>query len=87
MEIVLAAVQLFTESEPELIRSKILSAISSDLAIQTDGKIVAAGYSLAAPDNWRTADFAVVRYNPDGSLDTSFGGTGTILIPVSYSRY
>ena len=58
---------------------------ASELAIQTDGKIVVAGYSLAAPDNWRTADFAVVRYNPDGSLDTSFGGTGKILIPDSDS--
>ena len=58
---------------------------ASDLAIQTDGKIVAAGYGLAAPDDWRTADFALVRYNPDGSLDTSFGGTGKLLIPASDS--
>src|SRR5439155_1459581 len=54
---------------------------ASDLAIQTDGKIVVAGDSLAAAGNWRTADFAIVRYNPDGSLDTSFGGTGKIIIP------
>ena len=27
-------------------------------------------------------DFAVVRYNPDGSLDTSFGGTGIVGTPV-----
>src|SRR3989442_1603022 len=63
---------------------------ASDLAIQADGKIVVAGDSLAAADNWRTADFAIVRYNPDGSLDTSFGGTGKILIPdsdsVDYAR-
>jgi len=58
---------------------------ASDLAIQIDGKIVVAGYSLAAADNWRTADFAIVRYNPDGSLDPSFGGTGKILIPDSDS--
>jgi uncharacterized delta-60 repeat protein len=61
---------------------------ASDLAIQTDGKIVAAGYSLAAPDNWTSADFALVRYNADGSFDTSFGGTGKIVIPDSdYSDY
>ena len=60
---------------------------ASDLAIQPDGKIVAAGYSLAAHDNWRSADFAVVRYNPGGSLDTSFGGTGKILIPDSELDY
>jgi uncharacterized delta-60 repeat protein len=56
-----------------------------DLAIQTDGKIVVVGDSLAAAGNWKTADFAIVRYNPDGSLDTSFGGTGKILIPDSDS--
>ena len=27
-------------------------------------------------------DFTVVRYNPDGSLDTSFGGTGIVRTPV-----
>ena len=63
---------------------------AADLAIQTDGKIVVAGDSLAAAGNWRTADFAILRYNPDGSLDTSFGGTGKILIPdsdsVDYAR-
>ena len=63
---------------------------ASDLAIQTDGKIVVAGGSLAAAGNWKTTDCAIVRYNPDGSLDTSFGGTGKILIPdsdsVDYAR-
>lgn len=46
------------------------------LAIQPDGKIVAGGHS--------GGDFVVVRYNTDGSLDTSFGGgngigTATVL--------
>src|SRR5262249_27398652 len=43
---------------------------------QPDGKLVAAGYSStgAAP----TCDFALARYNPNGSLDTSFGGTGKV---------
>src|SRR5581483_4258477 len=39
------------------------------LAIQPDGKIVVAG-------NSSTDDITVVRYNPDGSLDTSFGSGG-----------
>ena len=38
-------------------------------ALQPDGKIIAAGHS------W--ADFAVVRYNADGTLDTGFGTNGT----------
>src|SRR5688500_12743553 len=36
------------------------------LAVQADGKIVAAGYTNA---NAAVNDFAVVRYNTDGSLD------------------
>ena len=43
-------------------------------AIQADGKIVVAGYSYNGSNN----DFAVVRYNVDGSLDTSFSGDGKL---------
>ena len=58
-------------------------SFASDLAIQTDGKIVVVGSGVDF-----STDFAVVRYNPDGSLDTSFGGTGNIFIPVSdYGDY
>jgi uncharacterized delta-60 repeat protein len=39
---------------------------------QADGKLVVAGYS----DNGGNYDFALVRYNADGSLDTSFDGDG-----------
>jgi uncharacterized delta-60 repeat protein len=42
------------------------------VAIQSDGKIVAAGNSF----NGAVVDFAVVRYNTDGSLDTSFDTDG-----------
>ena len=41
-----------------------------DVAIQTDGKIVAAGY---AEDKKNNEEFALVRYNVNGSLDTTFG--------------
>jgi uncharacterized delta-60 repeat protein len=40
------------------------------VAIQGDGKIVAVGFSF--PD----VDFALARYNPNGTLDTSFSGDG-----------
>jgi len=40
------------------------------VVLQSDGKIVAAGYSITGGSQ----DFAVVRYNTDGTLDTSFGG-------------
>jgi uncharacterized delta-60 repeat protein len=43
------------------------------VAIQSDGKIVLAGFDLSTPGD---ADFAVVRLQEDGSLDTSFSGDG-----------
>ena len=42
------------------------------IAIQSDGKIVAAGYSENGGDN----DFAIARYNANGSLDNFFGTSG-----------
>ncbi|MBK6749260.1 MAG: hypothetical protein IPG67_04435 [Acidobacteria bacterium] len=42
------------------------------LAIQTDGKIVAAGYALSGANYV----FALARYNADGSLDTTFDTDG-----------
>jgi uncharacterized delta-60 repeat protein len=47
---------------------------ASGVAIQTDGKIVAAGHSSYGP-----IDFALARYNVDGSLDSSFDGDGRVL--------
>jgi uncharacterized delta-60 repeat protein/uncharacterized repeat protein (TIGR01451 family) len=44
------------------------------LAIQGDGKIVAAG----RVDVSATRDFALARYNADGSLDTTFSGDGKV---------
>lgn len=45
------------------------------VAIQADGKIVAAGDAGFRTGNSR---FAVARYNIDGTLDTSFGGDGKV---------
>jgi uncharacterized delta-60 repeat protein len=47
------------------------------VVVQRDGKIVAAGHTnpeLGVIDT----DFALVRYNPDGSLDATFGGDGIV---------
>jgi uncharacterized delta-60 repeat protein len=44
------------------------------VAIQKDGKILAAGYAGRV-----YGDFALVRYGTDGSLDDTFGGDGTVL--------
>ena len=43
------------------------------VAIQDDGKIIVVG-SVAGPMLY--ADFAIARYNPNGTLDTSFNGAG-----------
>jgi uncharacterized delta-60 repeat protein len=51
-----------------------LNGGAKGVAIQGDGKIVVAGFA-AAPG---TQEFALVRYNPDGSLDTNFGTGGTV---------
>lgn len=43
------------------------------VALQADGKYVVAGYS-----NPNYGELVVARYNTDGSLDASFGGTGIV---------
>jgi uncharacterized delta-60 repeat protein len=45
------------------------------IALQTDGKIVAAGVTT----NGTISDFAMARYNPNGSLDASFGTAGKVI--------
>jgi uncharacterized delta-60 repeat protein len=52
-----------------------LSNGANAIALQSDGKIVAAG--LAESDIIKTF-FALARYNPDGSLDSTFDGGGAI---------
>jgi len=48
------------------------------VAVQPDGKIVAAGYS----HNGSNFDFALARYNRNGSLDRSFDGDGKVTTPI-----
>ena len=48
----------------------------NEIALQTDGKIVVVGWrNNSATGN----DFAVARYHPNGSLDTTFSGDGKLL--------
>ncbi len=55
--------------------------VATSILIQSDGKIIAAGYSLTGIDN----DFALVRYNVNGGLDNSFGSDGIFTNPVGTS--
>ena len=54
------------------------NAEARGVAVQSDGKIVVAGF--ASVDG--TEKFALVRYNPDGTLDRSFGGSGRVMTAV-----
>lgn len=48
--------------------------LAQAMALQTDGKIVVAGYARN--------DFALVRYNPNGTLDATFGTGGKVITPI-----
>jgi len=53
----------------------------SDVTVQADGKILVAGYT----NNGSDTDFALVRYNTDGSLDSSFGNGGKVTTAIGAS--
>lgn len=52
-----------------------------DVVLQLDGKIVVAGTSSLYPQ----FDMAVARYNPDGSLDTTFDSDGLVKVDFNNS--
>ncbi len=47
------------------------------MLIQNDGKIVVGGYAVDPVNGDK--EFALVRYNYNGTLDTTFGGTGKVV--------
>lgn len=51
------------------------SAYAKSVVIQTDGKIVVAGYCLGGSSD----DFALARYTTNGVLDASFGNSGIVI--------
>ena len=56
---------------------------ATSIALQVDGKIVVAGSSSTVESN----DFALARYNSDGTLDTSFGDGGKLATDFSTSGF
>ncbi|MBD2089905.1 putative Ig domain-containing protein [Microcoleus sp. FACHB-1515] len=52
------------------------------IKVQSDGKILVAGHK-AGVYGVSTTDFAVVRYNEDGTLDTSFGTGGIVTTDIN----
>jgi uncharacterized delta-60 repeat protein len=51
------------------------ASFSTCVALQSDGKIIVGGMASSV------FRFALVRYLPDGSIDTSFGNNGSVTIP------
>lgn len=58
--------------------------VAQAVAVQADGKIIAAGYAYQESTN---SDFALVRYNPDGSPDTTFGTNGNGIVFTDPGQY
>jgi uncharacterized delta-60 repeat protein len=48
------------------------------VATESDGKVVVAGTAGVSQRGTSYPEFAVARFNLDGTLDTSFGGTGEV---------
>ena len=62
--------------------------VARAVAIQPDGRIVVAGYSCDTGTCGPTGDssFRLVRYTPDGGLDTDFGAGGMVTTAVGVGR-
>ncbi|MEX0966302.1 MAG: T9SS type A sorting domain-containing protein [Bacteroidia bacterium] len=54
-------------------------ALGSDVALQSDGKILLAGRAINVAVN----NFALIRCNTDGTLDAGFGDAGQVMMPIS----
>src|SRR6059058_3987562 len=62
-----------------------LAAVASSVVVQPDGKIIVAGGAF--PLFTFLGDFKVVRYNSNGSLDTSFGDGGIVTTTFPEGSY
>ncbi|CAA9510469.1 MAG: hypothetical protein AVDCRST_MAG12-3190 [uncultured Rubrobacteraceae bacterium] len=59
-------------------------AFARDAVVQEDGKLLVVGQRNKFLKGWRGIDFALARYEPDGTLDASFGGgDGKLVTDVS----
>jgi uncharacterized delta-60 repeat protein len=57
-----------------------VNATVTSIAVEPDGKIVAAGIAKVGGND----DFAVARYNTDGSLDAAFGNHGMVTTAIGH---
>ena len=63
------------ENRPDGMAPGEVSADANSVAVQPDGKIVVAGYANIEGEE----DFALVRYNANGTLDATFGSGGKVI--------
>jgi uncharacterized delta-60 repeat protein len=82
--IVLSAVAQDGTLDPSFsLDGKVITSIGSAddfcqaAALQSDGKIVLAGFSVVSGTN---ADFAMVRFDADGTIDNTFGSGGKVTL-------
>lgn len=59
-------------------------SVGNKIQLQPDGKIVVGGSSIYSSED-QTQQLALCRLNTDGSLDTSFAGTGTVSMTINNS--
>ncbi len=71
-------------TSPEVFNIEAYYAIFSALAIQSNGKIVAAGYYINEDEPSR---MIIARYNADGTIDTIFGDNGRALGDEGFVSY
>lgn len=64
-----------------------LQANSTSIVIQPDGKILQAGIAYYSNGQSNFRDFALVRYNTDGSIDSSFGNNGQQISAFGPNEY
>ena len=66
----------FNNGAPALIGFQDHETRSFAVALQPDGKILAAGSSLGSVE---TSNFTLIRFLPNGALDTEFGSQGKVM--------
>src|SRR5207248_1610260 len=52
---------------------------ANKVLVQADGTIIAVGHASSSGGGF---GFAIARYKTDGSLDTAFHNTGTVITPL-----
>src|SRR5690242_21850581 len=60
--------------------------VARGLVEQRDGKLVTAGVATQVVGTVTNQDFGLARYNPDGTLDSTFGSGGKVSTDVTGER-